>query len=380
MKTNYLLPMLGLAIAGPAFAGSNGPPSQPLDPIRDPYVEMNNAAAESTITATRINTRDVGARLLRKRAGIGRSTRTTQTMPPMDPGAKGGMPKTPIVTEDPRCHEIYGGLFYYTEDRDPQVGFFQPQAGTAAPIPFFARGDTSVDAFGGYVGYENRPNDVWSWGIAVAGSNTDTDVQFSGSSDVDALSFMPYVGGYWEDLFGGVDLWADLLYAYTDLDYDITTFFGIPVTGSPSGESHTLDFNTGLNFGSGTVRHGPYAGLRWIDGEIDGYQNVPVGPFVPGQDVESLASTLGYQASFLIRGGGALWVPQLRAAWEHEFEDDPSTLFGFPLATADEDLAVLGAGLGVYYESGWNWALDYEARIGSETEGHYVGFKLGKEF
>ena len=78
--------------------------------------------------------------------------------------------------------------------------------------------------------------------------------------------------------------------------------------------------------------------------------------------------------------GGEFWVPQVRGAWEHEFEDDANSLFGFPLGQRDEDTAVLGAGVGFYCQSGWNTVLDYEARLSSNIEGHYVSLKVGKEF
>jgi outer membrane autotransporter protein len=73
-------------------------------------------------------------------------------------------------------------------------------------------------------------------------------------------------------------------------------------------------------------------------------------------------------------------VPQGRAAWEHEFEDDQNTALGLPGGEIDEDIAVLGAGIGYYMTSHWNVVLDYEARLGSENQSHYVGLKAGYEF
>ena len=73
-------------------------------------------------------------------------------------------------------------------------------------------------------------------------------------------------------------------------------------------------------------------------------------------------------------------VPQIRGAWEHEFDEDSNSIFGIPLGQRDEDVAVLGAGLGFYCQSGWNAVLDYEARLSSNIEGHYVSLKVGKQF
>lgn len=367
-------------MAGMATSVAHAQTSPPSTPSRDPILELNSSVGESAVATARATTRDVGGRLARKRAGIPRGVERSETMA-SQPGAKGGMAKQPIVTEHPRCWEVYGGVFYYTEDYDQQVAVFQPP-NTAAPFPIVTRGNADLDIFGGHVGFEHRPNDTWSFGFAIAGSRGDLDAGLSGTADTDTLSFLPYVSYYRSNIWGSADFWADLLYAYSDQEHDITRFTGPGfVTGSPDGEAHTLDFNVGLNYGSETFVHGPIAGLRWIDATVDSYAEIGLGGiFIPAQDRESLASTLGYQASWLVRRGSALWVPQLKVAWEHEFEDDANNLFGFPVAEPDEDLAVVGAGIGCYYDSGWNWLLDYEARLGSEAEGHYVGFKVGKEF
>ena len=78
--------------------------------------------------------------------------------------------------------------------------------------------------------------------------------------------------------------------------------------------------------------------------------------------------------------GSGTFVPQARAAWEHEFEDDLGTVAGLPQGVLDEDLAVLGLGVGYFMNCGWNVILDYEARLGSESQSHFVGLKGGIEF
>ena len=98
--------------------------------------------------------------------------------------------------------------------------------------------------------------------------------------------------------------------------------------------------------------------------------------------MDSLVSILGYQVSWKIRGGRGFWVPQLRVGWEHEFEDGSGSgsSFGIPVLSRDEDIAVVGAGIGYLWDNGWNVGLDYEGRFGSNTEGHYGGVRAGKEF
>lgn len=136
-----------------------------------------------------------------------------------------------------------------------------------------------------------------------------------------------------------------------------------------------------MNLRNGSVVHGPYAQLRWLDGDVDGFIESGVGAGVYlDADYESVASQLGYQVSAPIAVGGGVVVPQGRIAWEHEFETDQGNLGGIQLGELDEDLAVIGAGVGYYMTSGWNVGLDTEARLGSETQSYYVGLKGGYEF
>ncbi|MBK1827233.1 autotransporter outer membrane beta-barrel domain-containing protein [Haloferula rosea] len=383
-----------------------GPSEWEIEYERDYVCEVGPESGVTTatanrmagLTATRVNTRDVGDRLFRKRAGVPNHSTTTTTPAPAPVSAKGGMAKggmakEPIVVTTPAKWEIYGGLFGYTEDSDPQFVLIRPAvppgqtAPPPAPIQVLTAGDTEFNLWGGHVGIERRINNNFSFGLAFSGSEGEAESSIFGTrlstTDVTSLSLIPYISYYRDNAVFGADYWADLMYAYTDQSYDIQrNNFGLLAGGSPDGSTHTVDFNTGLTFRGTRISHGPYAGIRWIDGEIDGYQEFGPGggALFPSQDIESLATTLGYSVSGNFAGGGGTWVPQLRAAWEHEFEDNTGNVFGFPLGTVDEDLAVLGAGIGYYANSGWNAVLDYEARLGSEVQGHYVGLKVGKEF
>jgi uncharacterized protein YhjY with autotransporter beta-barrel domain len=354
------------------------------EPFFDTGLLVNSGIGNAALTTARTTTRDVGDRLFAMRAGIRPMEETVQTeAAAADP--KGGMAKSPITrtTSHLRCWEIYGSLYYYTEEQDAQSGFVPGIVGgpNGGLVPIHP--STDVDIFGGNIGIERHFTENWSAGIALGLANTDVDMTFAGDSDNDTFSVTPYISYYRADAFGSADYWADLMYSHGFHDFDIQRLTGGGIaTGSPDADTDQLEFTTGVNFQSGDVVHGPYGGLRWIDGSIDSYTEFgPGGGFFPEQDIESLASTLGYQLSFPIRTSrGGVWVPQVRGAWEHEFEDDANTLFGFPLGERDEDVAVLGAGLGFYCHTGWNAVIDYEARLSSNIEGHYVSLKVGKEF
>lgn len=346
---------------------------------------VTSTLRSASITSARATTRDVGDRLFRMRAGRPQAMQQAAAPAYVDPGPKGGMSakssKSPIVMPvESRNWEVYGSVFAFTEDQDQQV--VTGRTVTGAPIRTLVHPDTSVDIFGGNAGFEYRFNERWSAGFALGASSTDVDMTFVGNSDIDTLALVPYVSYYQANAFAGADLYADAMYVYGMNEYDINRITGGGIaSGSPDGDYHQIEVTTGLNFRAGTLVHGPYASLRWLDGTVDSYTETgPGAGAFPSSDYESLATNLGYQVSYPIQLSGGVLVPQGRAAWEHEFEDQQNAAFGLPGGEIDEDVAVLGTGIGYYMTSFWNVVLDYEARLGSENQSHYVGLKAGYEF
>lgn len=332
---------------------------------------LNSSVAASTIGLSRTMTRDVGNRLFRMRSGVRPETPKVAAAPSYS--AKGGPAKggeVGITTYKTCPWEVYGQIYYTHDDQEAQ---YTRVVGPNGPFPLLVHPGTKSEIFGGNVGIDYEINSNWAVGFAVSAARTDIDLGAIGDVDVDSWALIPYVSYYQPSLIGSADFYADLLYAYGDHDYDM----GVGgVFGDTDGSTHQLEFTTGLNYRSGSLVHGPYGVVRWIDGEIDAH------PFSGGfdTDLESIATQLGYQVSYPVSVGSGTLVPQGRVAWEHEFEDELGSVAGVPLGDVDEDIAVLGAGIGYYVPCGWNIVLDYEARLGSESQSHYVGLKAGYEF
>lgn len=328
----------------------------------------------TSIATARTTVRGVSDRMFRMRSGQRSEPVVTQTPAPYS--GKGGMTKEPIVVTTYCPWEVWGKVYWATEDLDAQ---YNRIAVPGANFRQLIQADTSIDIYGGAIGIEYHINPTWAVGFAISGSRGEADMTLVGSADIDTIALMPYVS-YYRNL-GNMDVYADLLYGYGMTEYDTVRLAGGPATGSPDGNFHTLEFNTGLNLSHGGFVHGPFGQIRWIDGEIDAFTEVGPGALTfPEADYESLATQLGYQASYPIAMGSGTFVPQARAAWEHEFEDDAGNLAGLPQGTIDEDVAVLGLGFGYFMNCGWNVILDYEARLGSDSQSHYVGLKGGIEF
>jgi uncharacterized protein YhjY with autotransporter beta-barrel domain len=353
--------------------------------------------------------RDVGSQLYRNRAGIRPGSRLVEESVPVTTDSKGGMSAkggakvAAISTPVPNRWEVFGSIYYHTDDSDGdrfvnrkkkydkkydkydirQAGSGAGVGGGIVGVPGFASTeDSKLDVFGGSVGGEYHINRNWSVGVGVSAAQGDLDMGSAGNADIDSVSISPYVSYYRADTVGSADLWADLMYSYGMHSYQTRRFTGAGIaSGEPDADTHTIEFNVGLNFGENDIVHGPYAGLRYITGQVDAYTEVgPGATFFGEQDVESLVSILGYQVSWKMRGGSGYWVPQLRVAWEHEFEDGNTTAFGIPYAASDDDIGVVGAGIGYWWDSGWHLGVEYEGRFGSDTEAHYGGVTAGKEF
>lgn len=371
----------------------------------EPYPDNRQATASaignSALGVAWASTRDVGSHLYRNRAGIRPGSSLVDEVVAVSPGAKGGYSAkggakvASISVPSPNRWEIFGSLFFYSEDHDGDSyrnrrkkkddkyeKYEMARVMPYGPGVVTTAAESSLDVYGGTIGAEYRFNRNWSAGVGLSASQGDLDMGSAGSSDIDSVSIVPYLSYYRADVLGSADLWGSLMYGYGMHSYETRRNTGGGIaSGSPDADTHTVEFNIGLNYGDDEMVHGPYAGLRYITGTVDAYTEVgPGATYFGEQDVDSLVSILGYQVSWKIRGGRGFWVPQLRVGWEHEFEDGGATSFGIPLDSRDEDIAVVGAGIGYWWDNGWNVGLDYEGRFGSNTEGHYGGVRAGKEF
>lgn len=380
-----------------ARAGDDGS----CEPYPDNRQATASAIGNSALGVAWASTRDVGSHLYRNRAGIRPGSSLVDEVVAVSPGAKGGYSAkggakvASISVPSPNRWEVFGSLFFYSEDHDGDSyrnrrkkkddkyeKYEMARVMPYGPGVVTTAAESSLDVYGGTIGAEYRFNRNWSAGIGLSASQGDLDMGSAGSSDIDSVSIVPYLSYYRADVLGSADLWGSLMYGYGMHSYETRRNTGGGIaSGSPDADTHTVEFNIGLNYGDDEMVHGPYAGLRYITGTVDAYTEVgPGATYFGEQDVDSLVSILGYQVSWKIRGGRGFWVPQLRVGWEHEFEDGGATSFGIPLDSRDEDIAVVGAGIGYWWDNGWNVGLDYEGRFGSNTEGHYGGVRAGKEF
>jgi hypothetical protein len=240
----------------------------------------------------------------------------------------------------------------------------------------------TLSASGGIEYFLDRSFNL-GFGVAVFQGDGDLDGDLA-SIETDGLALSPYVT-YIRGAFH-----ADALYSLGLFSSDIERPTG---AGKASGDTdslvHALEFNAGYNFERGGLVAGPIAGVEFRHGTIDGYSEddrwAAVG--YDKQTFESLISRVGAQASFPVSCKGIRVVPQVRAAWEHEYMDDaedisvrlltsPVTIVdgsgaseGEPFsaalrtATLEEDYLSAGAGVLVEVSGRVQILLDYEGHF-----------------
>lgn len=220
------------------------------------------------------------------------------------------------------------------------------------------------------------------------------------------------VDGYSINLFAAHNIddnwFVDVNLGYTYNDYTFgrngafqDTGLTTTITGLNVGETEGAQWSGGAGVGydhySGPLTIGPYARFNIVHTSIDSYTETDLNGagFAMRIDPDSrtsVTSVLGVRVSYAISTGFGVVVPQARAEYEHEFDNDAQvTGTSFVLDTSNTVLTVtgdspdrnyfnLGAGVAMVLPNGWLPFVDYEALVGYEDfDRHRVTFGLRKE-
>jgi outer membrane lipase/esterase len=154
--------------------------------------------------------------------------------------------------------------------------------------------------------------------------------------------------------------------------------------GDTNSTQYSFSVGAGYDFNVQGFTITPFGRLEYSRLNVAGYQesiNNTANGFglvlaFDDQDVKSLLSALGAQASYAISTGIGVLLPQVRAEWRHEFKNDARTItsrFIFdplrtPLAlvtdSPDRDFFALGVSLSATFRGGVAAFVSYEAVVG----------------
>ena len=135
------------------------------------------------------------------------------------------------------------------------------------------------------------------------------------------------VGGFvgW----AGDSAWVNGQLSWTKLGYKVDRQVNLgPATrihsGSPDGDNLSAGASAGWTFKHGALEHGPVVAVLAQRISVDGYAENSVQSTAlayPGQDIDSLIGSAGWQASFALNDHVK---PYVRVTWDREFEDAPA--------------------------------------------------------
>jgi len=256
-------------------------------------------------------------------------------------------------------------------------------------------------------------------GIALNYSHNDIDLDSDGGElDSNGYSASIY-GTYYLDNFyfdgivtlGWVDFDIDRNINYSILGADGNT---VTINQTAIGDTHANMFSfsvgTGYQFNYEAFSFGPYGRLDFIRSDIDGYsekiglkgQGVCDPVANPGcglalrfnsQDITSLTTALGGQASYAWSTSIGVIQPQALFGWIHEYENDSRTISAFfvedPSPSSDSEIRLLtdnpdrnyfelGLGLSATFPHGISAFVYYETLLALrnvETHSFVVGFR-----
>lgn len=182
------------------------------------------------------------------------------------------------------------------------------------------------DGFNAGIGidYQVDSHVVAGFAVSYGKLNTKTDGNYA-TLDAKAYNLTTYVTANFDDL------WVDTVLSYSFDNYNSSrnTYFRpfANATGDFKGDTYSLGATVGYTPNVGGFALGPVASLRYAKSTVDGFTERNAGPLAltfADFDSQSVLGSIGGQIS----GIGTTLIPQVRVAYEREFEGDTRIISG----------------------------------------------------
>jgi len=160
-----------------------------------------------------------------------------------------------------------------------------------------------------------------------------------------------------------------------------------------NGTQFSVSVSTGYNFNVGALGFGPTGRVNYVQVHIDGYQENGASPFnvtVADQNIQSVTTAFGGQATYAISMPWGVLTPLLRFEWEHEYQGNSRSVTGNLVASPsttvvartnnpDRDYFNLGAGVSTTFKQGVSAFLQFDTVLGRSNFSSYA-FNTGVRF
>lgn len=252
------------------------------------------------------------------------------------------------------------------------------------------------DSGGVTAGMDYRFTDNLVAGLAVGYASTDVDLEDSGGdSEIDSYSISTYAT-YYVDAF-----YVNAIASVAWSDYDNSRRILYPsvtrtATSETDGRQYAFALGAGYDVMFSNWRVTPLARLQYVNADLDEFEEtngLGLDLTIGDQRIESLLSTVGATASYALSTPVGVFSPQLRAEWQHEFQNDSRDIkaiytndpnqipWRIPTDDPDRDYFTLGVGVAGTFQRGISAFVDYQTIVGlDETTAHLVNVGVRMEF
>jgi uncharacterized protein YhjY with autotransporter beta-barrel domain len=306
------------------------------------------------------------------------------------------------------------------QDDDPLLGaslprlglFLNGRVGAGEKDATVLEDGFDFDTAGLTGGIDYRVRDTTVLGFAAGIDRSEADfASDQGTLEVDGYTAAAYLttyndGGVYVDVtasFGQNAFALDRHIRYTLPAFDGSGPVTVDQTASadPDGDQLSASLELGWDLGRGGFTFAPFLRGTYTDLTIDAYEERMSNPTGVGSglalavDEQSLTSTVataGFDLTWTVSMGNGVIVPQLRAEYQQELEDDAepvtarfvfdpsSTPFLITPDTPDDSFGSVGAGISAVFARGLNLFLFYDTLVGLEDlSSHSLSFGLRLE-
>jgi uncharacterized protein with beta-barrel porin domain len=244
------------------------------------------------------------------------------------------------------------------------------------------------DTYGITAGFDYRINDNLFAGVALGYGSSETDFDADGGGlDTDGYSASAF-GSYYKGR-----LYIDGIASYGESDHDSKRriAFGIgnitvneTALGSTEGDQTSFGVQSGMNFERDGFTFTPNVSMLHSDVSIDGFDEVDAGGLnysFDNQGVQSFTLSAGLKANYAYSTNWGVLLPEFRADYVRELEDDPQAInvrflndpFTDNPASAqitvttdapDKDYFLIGLGVSAQFQNGFSGFIDWQTLEG----------------
>ena len=226
---------------------------------------------------------------------------------------------------------------------------------------------------GGFtIGVDYRVTEHFALGLNTGYARSNADLSGGGRVTVDGAKL-----GLYATYFTGTGFYADAAVSggYNSYDTRRRALLGTAVGSTHGGEFDAL-LSTGYDWKRGGLSIGPVASVQYTYVGMESFQEH--GSLAPlrfnSKAGESLRTALGMRASYDIHAGGVIIRPEVRTAWQHEFDDSSFALdsrfangvgktFTVRGPEIGDDSLLIGAGVAVLWSERTSTYLYYDGEV-----------------